>query len=236
MQNNKKLFFMAMVFGIFTIVAPCVYAADDADLLTDDLVESDVVDPSAAAVADYDVSGSLFQQITDLEQEKILMQLEKERAQLDLELDRLAAEKIKLHMEIDTLSGRAEQQQQEFEMEKAKLENETAKLELEKQNLMSGDVKPATAPVRTSASRAKSTAAEEDTDEFKIVDKYKLVNVIGAGNQLQATLADMDSGQNKRVSVGRTLDGFTVKSKSLDEGVVFEKDGKKQTLNIASTK
>ncbi|MBQ3039578.1 MAG: hypothetical protein IJD41_03420, partial [Alphaproteobacteria bacterium] len=84
-------------------------AADD--VIIDEVVVDDIEQVSADAIADYQVEGSLFQQITDLEQEKVLMQLEKERAQLDLELDRLAAEKIKLHMEIDTLSGRAEQQQ-----------------------------------------------------------------------------------------------------------------------------
>ena len=67
----------------------------------DDVADSTSMEQmSADAVANYNVDGSLFQQITDLEQEKVLMQLEKERAQLDLELDRLAAEKIKLHMEI----------------------------------------------------------------------------------------------------------------------------------------
>ena len=102
------------------------------DVIVDEVVVDDVEQVSADAIADYQVEGSLFQQITDLEQEKVLMQLEKERAQLDLELDRLAAEKIKLHMEIDTLSGRAEQQQQQIETEKAKLEAEVARLEREK--------------------------------------------------------------------------------------------------------
>ena len=107
-------------------------AADD--VIIDEVVVDDIEQVSADAIADYQVEGSLFQQITDLEQEKVLMQLEKERAQLDLELDRLAAEKIKLHMEIDTLSGRAEQQQQQIETEKAKLEAEAARLEREKKN------------------------------------------------------------------------------------------------------
>ncbi len=57
-------------------------------------MDGEMEDLSAAAILEYEPTGSLFQQITDLEQEKILMQLEKEAAQLDLELDRLAAEKI----------------------------------------------------------------------------------------------------------------------------------------------
>ena len=109
-MQNKKLFLLGMFF-CGAVMINGAFAQENA------IEEMEQV--SADAIAGYQVEGSLFQQITDLEQEKVLMQLEKERAQLDLELDRLAAEKIKLHMEIDTLSGRAEQQQQEIETQKA---------------------------------------------------------------------------------------------------------------------
>ena len=182
---------------------------------------------SADAIAGYDVQGSLFQQITDLEQEKILMQLEKERAQLDLELDRLAAEKIKLHMEIDTLSGRAEQQQQEIETQKAKLEAEAVRIEREKEALLAEKAEP-----------VKSVGASTKVDATTMSDvakSYKLVNVVGAGNQLQATIADLNSGQTKRISVGKKLDNWTVKSISLDDGVVFVgPDGEVQNLNVSN--
>lgn len=183
---------------------------------------------SADSVAAYQVDGSLFQQITDLEQEKVLMQLEKERAQLDLELDRLAAEKIKLHMEIDTLSGRAEAQQQELETEKAKLETEAARLAREKATLES-EVEAAATRAVTASVRA---TIADDVSTAPLSDNYRLINVIGAGSQLQATIEDLTTGQNKRLSVGKTLDGYIVKSISLDDGVVFVKDGVTQNLNI----
>jgi type IV pilus biogenesis protein PilP len=62
--------------------------------------------------------------------------------------------------------------------------------------------------------------------------KYKLVNVIGADNQLQATVEEIATGQSKRLAVGKEIDGYTVKSISLNEGIVFEKDGETETLNI----
>ena len=114
-MQNKKFF----LFSVFIVCVMVLGGASAQEIAVDEMNQM-----SADAIADYDVQGSLFHQITELEQEKVLMQLEKERAQLDLELDRLAAEKIKLHMEIDTLSGRAEQQQQEIETQKAKLEAE----------------------------------------------------------------------------------------------------------------
>lgn len=236
MQNKFKFNYMFFIAGM---LVPAVCAAapvmDTEIEITEDVSVSDedaaqeMEDLSADAVAAYQVEGSLFQQITDLEQEKVLMQLEKERAQLDLELDRLAAEKIKLHMEIDTLSGRAEQQQQELETAKAKLEAEAARLEREKEALENQ-------PVKTAA-RTYAASDEDADDDIDFGENYRLVNVIGAGSQLQATIEDLNSGQNKRISVGKTLDGYTVKSISLDDGIVFVgPDGKTQNLNVSSSK
>ena len=220
MQNKKTKLFCVVLLGLMCW-SGVVRAEEDTDM----------EQVSAEAIADYDVSGSLFQQITDLEQEKILMQLEKERAQLDLELDRLAAEKIKLHMEIDTLSGRAEQQQQEIETQKAKLEAEAARIEREKESWLADMEEEKTA--RTSA----KVQMAEDVADVDIARKYRLVNVIGAGAQLQATVEDLSSGQSKRIGVGKTLDGLRVKSISLDDGVVFVDDnGNTQTLNVSNGK
>jgi type IV pilus biogenesis protein PilP len=222
MQNKikkiKKYFFIAA--AMMALVSAPVFA----DAMNEEVL---VEEMSSDAIAKYDVEGTMFQKIADLEQEKVLMQLEKERAQLDLELDRLAAEKIKLHMEIDTLSGRAEEQQLAIEAERAKLEAETAKLEQEKQSLAArastGEV-----PVKKTAARAPSSEAEADS----ISKKYRLIDIIGAGNQLQATVEDTENGQRKKVSVGKMLDGYKIRSISLDDGVVFVKNDVVETLNI----
>ncbi len=241
MQNKNKLF--GLLFAVFAFLAvPNAYALDD-EVLTDEFVEdveSDVADDvSAAAVAAYNVDGSVFQQITDLEQEKVLMELEKERAQLDLDLDRLAAEKIKLQMEMDTLSGRAEQEQQILQNEKARLEAEAAKIEQEKRAIAAAAEAAESgeeSDVAAAAPKKKSAAPKKQREEYDedIASMYKLVNVMGAGNQLQATLSDLETGQTKRVSVGKKINGFTVKSISLEDGVVFSKDGETQNLNISS--
>jgi type IV pilus biogenesis protein PilP len=191
----------------------------------EDQIERSLDEVSAAAIEEYQTEGTLFQKITDLEQEKILMQLEKERAQLDLELDRLAAEKIKLHMEMDTLSGRAEERQAALDVEREKLEAERAKLERERQSALSPDLEP-----------RKQELKKEDTPAESVAEKYALIDIIGAGRQLQATVRDLDNGQRKKVSVGRELDGYVVKSISLDDGVVFAKDGATETLNVGKGK
>jgi type IV pilus biogenesis protein PilP len=234
MQNKIKLFFCAILFGIVSVAyANAATEFDDVvDVIESVDDEASVNDEIAAeAIENYQVGDSLFQQITDLEQEKVLMQLEKERAQLNLDLDRLAAEKIKLHMEIDTLSGRAEQQQQEFETERARLEAEAKRLEKEKAAL---DAEPK-AETSKSASSTRSFITEEK-QETEFGKKYKLINVFGAGAQLQATIQDLSNGQNRRVGVGKQLDGYTVKSISLDEGVVFTNGEETQTLNVGGSK
>ena len=223
---NKKFHIMAVLAALLVVTGA---HAQDEEFVSDENVlaaEMDMI--SADAIDAYQVEGSLFQQITDLEQEKVLMQLEKERAQLDLELDRLAAEKIKLHMEIDTLSGRAEAQQQEFETERAKLEAEAAKLAREKAALESA----AENPPAQRTTRSANIPDDEGEDTVVLADHYRLVSVFGAGNQLQATVQDLATGQTKRVSVGKMLDGFLVQSISLDDGVVFVRDGVAQNLNV----
>ncbi|MBQ8294715.1 MAG: hypothetical protein IJX89_05010 [Alphaproteobacteria bacterium] len=223
MQNKKKLCLFAVLAG--ALLMPRAYA--DEEIVDVDL-DAEMEEVSATAVADYQIDGSLFQQITDLEQEKVLMQLEKERAQLDLELDRLAAEKIKLHMEIDTLSGRQEQQQQELETEKAKLEAEAARLAREKEKLEA----EAAEEIEYKTFSPKTDGENASID---ITKKYRLVNVIGAGSQLQATIEDLNTGQSKRISVGKKMDGFTVKSISFDDGVLFvDPEGVAQYLNVSS--
>ena len=237
LNKIHKFAFFAMLAGVMMPFSS--YAAMATDEVID--IETEMDDLSAAAIDEYEVEGSLFQQITDLEQEKVLMQLEKERAQLDLDLDRLAAEKIKLHMEIDALSGRAETQQQELETQMAKLEAEAARIAREKEALEnatndSSDVTTSTSSASSVSSISSSKSSDSGYADSKLGDKYKLVNVIGAGSQLQATIADLRTGQNKRISVGRALDGWTVKSISLDDGVVFYKDGETQTLNVTNSK
>jgi septal ring factor EnvC (AmiA/AmiB activator) len=192
---------------------------------SEEIIEEEVVvteetadQMSADALNNYEVSGSLFERITALEQEKVVMQLEKERAQLDLELERLNAEKIKIQMELDTLSGRAEQQQQELEATKAQLEAQTEKLKRQLEQPDEEEVVPEKQPKKVA--------------EGGLSKNYKLVNVIGVGNQLQATIEEISSGQNKRVSVGKQIDGYVVKSISLNDGIVFEKDGEEENINI----
>lgn len=176
---------------------------------------------SSQALNDYNASGSLFEKITMLEQEKIVVQLEKERAQLDLELDRLNAERIKLQMELDTLSGRADQQQQELEAAKRQLEIQTEKLMRQRDAIDEQE--------ETVVAKQTSKPKVENTEISK---KYKLVNIFGVDNQLQATIQDLSSGQNKRVAVGKELDGYVVKSISLNDGIVFDKDGETESLNV----
>ncbi len=187
-------------------------------------------DVGAEAVSNYQVDGTMFQKITDFEQEKLLMQMDKERAQLSLDLDRLAAEKVKLQMDLDNMSGRAQEQQAKLEQEKQLLEQQKQDLEKQRAEIAAKSV--------TSNSVTSDTDVDKTSDEqpqiqqTELSKKYKLIEIIGAGSQLQATLEDLENGQKKKAVVGKEIDGYQIKSISLDDGIWFEKDGTKQILNI----
>nr|MBQ0091282.1 hypothetical protein [Candidatus Enterousia merdequi] len=219
---NVFLFSFVIIFGVNMPVFSEEIITED--IVLDEQADSELADEvSMDALNNYVVEGSLFERITSLEQEKVVMQLEKERAQLDLELERLNAEKIKLQMELDTLSGRAEQQQQELEAAKAQLEIQTEKLRQQREAINSYDPEEEQEIVEK---------PQPKKVEANVSKKYKLVNVVGVDNQLQATIEEIATGQNKRIAVGKELDGYVVKSISLNDGIVFEKDGEEESLNI----
>jgi len=175
----------------------------------------------------------IFQQIADLEQEKVLLQLEKEKVQILLDLDRMAAEQVRLRNDMEKMAGQEEEslleiERQRFELEKEKLIAQNEKLEDQlkesKENRASGAV---------NQSSSKTSFEREEREDRGIADRYRLIEIVGAGRQLQATIEDLSSGQKRKVWAGRELDGYEVYSISLDDGVVFYRDGVSESLNIS---
>ncbi len=174
-------------------------------------------------VEEYDPAGSMFQMITDLEQEKVIWQLEKEKAQLQLDMDRMAAEQMRLKNEMDAMQGSGNTQAEALELERQRLEIEKQKLEAQRKSIDESVV----TPTRTSA-----TNRVEVEEQSPIQEKYRLIEIVGAGRQLLATVEDNATGQRKKISVGKDLDGYRIDSVSLDEGVIMSKDGQIATLGI----
>lgn len=201
---------------------------DEEEVVVQEKPQKTADEMSVDALNNYEVEGSLFEQITTLEQEKLIMQLEAERTKLDIELDRLNKEKMKLQMEIDEISGNAQDKQQELTTIRKELEAQTEKLQKQVEELQKQQQENSKQEV--AAKQYDDNVEQEDSSQLS--NKYKLINVIGVGNQLQATIEDVASGQNKRISVGKQLNGYTVKSISLNDGIVFEKDGVSEILNV----
>ncbi|MCL2538268.1 MAG: hypothetical protein FWF34_01195 [Alphaproteobacteria bacterium] len=165
----------------------------------------------------------VFRQIADLEQDKVLLQLEKEKAQLMLDLDRMTTEQMRVRNEMDELSGRAE-------ADRRKLEAEREKLEQEREAMRRSAERSAEQPAAPRPEQTKE--APPPTPRMTVTERYRLVDIVGVGNQLQATIEDTKTMQRRRVWAGREIDGFMINSVSLDEGVVFEKDGEIETLGL----
>lgn len=198
-MQNKLIQFLMFISVIFTMPA-----------ISDTNVNAD----------EYDPSGSMFEKITDLEQKKVLWQLEKENAQMQLDMDRMEAERARIKNEINSINGAETAQTQALELERQRLELEKQKLESQKKNMDQ---------VQTSN---KTTTVEPETESSPIQEKYRLIEIVGSGRQLIATIEDNKTGQRKKVSIGKDLDGYLVDSVSLDEGVVLSKDNEKQTLGV----
>lgn len=225
----KKLsLFLCM--GIFSVGINFNAFADDyvvEEIDVETVEESpDVV--SNNALENYEPEGSLFERITDLEQDKVVMQLEAERIKMDLQLDELNAKKMKMQMELDELAGKASQKEQELEAIKAQLEEQTEQLRRQVEALEKRENTP---PPVERHEPVQQVVQEKPVQTVPVINKYRLINIVGLGNQLQATVEDLATGQNKRISVGKQLDGYTVKSISLNDGIVFEKDGYSENLN-----
>ena len=71
-------------------------------------------------------------------------------------------------------------------------------------------------------------------ESYSVATKYQILNIIGVGNQVQATIKDLSTGQNRRIAVGNVIDGHKIKSISLSDGIVFEKDGFSENLNVGN--
>ncbi len=220
----KKMFYF-ICFGIVCVGVSLNAFAEEfvEEIITESIPQRSPDEISAEALDAYNVEGSLFEKITNLEQEKLIMKLEAERIRLDLELDSLNQQKMKKQMEMDGAYAR-DDQQQEIQRAKAELD---AKIESLKKQIAEMDNKE-----EVQIERVSERVEKAETTTPQIVGRYKLINVIGVGNQLQATIQDISTGQNKRISVGKQLNGYTVKSISLNDGIVFEKDGESENLNI----
>jgi type IV pilus biogenesis protein PilP len=153
--------------------------------------------------------------------------LEKERAQLQLDMDRLAAEQVRIQTEMDALSGAGNTQAEALELERQRLELEKEKLEAQRKNIE-------TAPVSQTSKTTSRTSSSSSDDSSPLDEKYRLIEIVGAGRQLFATIEDTTTGQRKKISVGKELDGYIVDSVSLDEGIVLSKDSETATLGIVS--
>jgi type IV pilus biogenesis protein PilP len=135
---------------------------------------------------------------------------------------------MKMQQELDSVNAHVNQRTTtDMEMVKAEIEAQTAQLKKQIEALQKKQEEQQTEVI---------VERYEDIEGQPVVshvaNRYKLINVIGVGNQLQATIEDMTTGQNKRIAVGKKLDGYTVKSISLNDGIVLEKNGLSESLNV----
>ncbi|MCL2757721.1 MAG: hypothetical protein FWE64_00160 [Alphaproteobacteria bacterium] len=220
MLNNRKHLIAALCAALFAMPA-------SAEFDFDDFLDVDVLAGPTVPV---------FQQIADLEQERILLQLEKEKMQLVLDLDRMAVEQARLRADEDRLSGHADEEVRRLEIENQRITREKERLVDQNERLEERlrEAREQRQEPREQPVAAARQAEAEETERVPIAQRFRLLEIVGAGRQLQATVEDLSNGQRRRVWVGRGIDGYDIKSVSLDDGVVFVKDGVAESLTMAS--
>jgi len=62
--------------------------------------------------------------------------------------------------------------------------------------------------------------------------KYKLIKILGNEDKVQILLQENSTGQKRFVYIGDDLDGWIVKSFSLEQGIIVEKDGEVKVLDV----
>ncbi|MDR1697168.1 MAG: hypothetical protein LBR41_03035 [Rickettsiales bacterium] len=175
------------------------------------LLVANAAETETATADSFEPADSVFQQIALLEQDKILMQLEKEKSQLELDLDRIAAERVRLQLEIDALAGNIDSEMEALEQERQRLAAEKERLDQERKAAQTGS--------------ASAALSDEGKKTGAAVSGYRLLEIIGAGNQLQAMVENLETHQRRPVFVGSELDGAIVRSVSFAEGVVLDNNG-----------
>ncbi len=156
-----------------------------------------------------DFSDSLFTKLSELENEKFVLDLETKHKQMELELSKLKRDQLKLDNEI------------------RKLEQVSAE--------SSESVSSAPSDAGPSYVSEVSTPVqpEDSSKTFEVTSVYEIKSIMGIGGNLTATLLNIP--QNKKITVrqGTTIgDGIIVRSISPQDGIVFEKGKKLYPLKM----
>ncbi|MDR0449022.1 MAG: hypothetical protein LBG89_00990 [Rickettsiales bacterium] len=179
---------------------------------------------------EFDAEGSVFLRITALEQDKVLMRLEKERAQLALDLSRIEAEKSRLAGSESAPAGDASAElAAQFDEERRKMNEELERFRRQLDEVKTAPREPADAPAR-----AADVAAASDDGEFDIADHYRLVHITGTEGNLKAMVEIVANGHRQRVGEGHAFDGFVVQGISSGDGVRLERDGEVFQLRMVN--
>ncbi len=223
---NKKILLGIVLSGFCT----AVYAEDVAPAVANTNVPEQTLN-----LNEFDEGSSLFQRISDMEQEKVLMKLEMEQARMELDMDKLMSEKIRLQREMEQMQKDTEEETRKAEAEKKKIEQEKARLEQERQAFEEekrNQINRSLSEVAVSTSTQQQVQEEVNEGE-KLSDTYRVLDIYGAGNELFVTIENMKNTQKRKLQVGKQLpNGYEVKSISLDDGVTFKKGNDSQTLGV----
>ncbi|MBL0690306.1 MAG: hypothetical protein JJV93_02155 [Alphaproteobacteria bacterium] len=205
--------------------------------------EKKAEDIEKVADAQYNLEGTIFESIIDLEKDKILARISNEREKLEVEKKRMAVEHLRIEQELKKLNGELEKEKLDTlaELEKA---NEKWKSSIDK------DIKDAIAKVKKDVIKDLDRASTSNTKNFNnensvskssntfvpktpdSVKAYTIVKISGAGEKLTATVQNIKNKREYLLTKGSDLDGYHVDNISIRDGIVLSLDDKKFLIDF----
>ncbi len=237
MLNKKLVKILGLIFGIILISNHCIASQTNrTSTRTSTNSKNKVLD-----LSNYDTSGTLFQKIVDLEQQKLLLKLEKEQTQMELDLKKLQADKLAFQREQDKINQnqdfekrKAEESQKKLEEEKKKLEEEKKYIEEQKSSINKSLADIASKQKTLNSKPASPVVVSSNSGKENISSSYRIKDILGAGGMYSVVLEGIPNNQVRKLSKGQMLpNGYKItKIQPIEGKVTFEKDDDVQELSI----
>ncbi len=216
------------------------HANEDASADSMDLVETAKKQNDVKAIPviqvhpllSLEVKDTLFDKYSEMEKNKMMMELQAEEKKAEIELARLKAEGLQVEFEISKLERK---QKEEEEKAAKKAEEEAAAASSSDSSSSSSSYSS-----YSSSSDSYSSSSDDDDDDKEEVpdlsENYKLKSIMGVGDNLIGVVEDGENDKKIKVKVGTVLpNGYVVRMISPRDGIIFEKGEDRQTLKMDSS-
>lgn len=188
-------------------------------------------DLSSASIPPIDAeTEKIFQTMTSLERESMLLKLQTENLKLKKEQENL-------QMDLKEIKHNQKMLEQDIENRETEDNNSSASAGSRSSSSSSSSRRRSSSSSRSSSSRnnnnEKQEEEKEEEKEKKVAEKYSFKTAEGVGGSFVVVLRDIVKQKDIKVKEGTLLsDGYRIIEITPESGVVFERDGEMQSIGF----